>query len=254
MRTHPLTAAARVMAMAALTLAVAPPPSSAGNGDGTPFDEARLFFELNNTDGDLGIHAEIDGEDWKRLTIKAPDRRKAVLEVQTAGSLRQQGLTELRFESAEPPFTEEPPEEFFDRFPEGGYEISGRTLEGDALNSAVTITHVIPAPPMFTQPPLAPCDAPVVVTPPVTISWLPVSTSHPVLGTPGDVTVERYELAIEREDMGLDFFMVLPPNITSFPVPTLFTDVPGVVKFEVLVRAEAGNRTAEESCFEIRAQ
>ncbi len=250
MQTLPLTA--RVVSMATLTLAVASAPSWAGNGGPAPFDEARLFFELNDTDGDLGIHAEVDGDDWKRLTIKAPNRRRAVLEIQTSTSLREQGLTELRFESAEPPFTEQPPEEFFDRFPAGVYEIKGRTLEGDDLESAVTITHVMPAPPEFMQPPLAPCGDPVVVTPPVTIDWLPVSTSHPTVGTPGMmVNVESYELAIERPDLGLDFFMQLPPSITSFPVPTVFTDVPGVVKFEVLVRAQAGNRTAEESCFEI---
>jgi hypothetical protein len=254
MKALPVTAVLRVVGMTALTLTVAaPPPSSAGNGDAIPFDEARLFFELNNTDGDLGIHAEIDGEDWKRLTIKTPDRRRAVLEVQTAGSLRQQGLTELRFESAEPPFEEQPPEEFFDRFPEGVYEIKGRTLEGDELRSEVPITHVMPAPPTFTQPPLAPCDDPVMVAAPVTIAWLPVNTSHPDLGVPGVVDVEHYELAIERADLGLDFFMQLPPSVTSFPVPALFTDVPGVVKFEVLVRARDGNRTAEESCFEIPA-
>ena len=39
--------------------------------------------------------------------------------------------------------------------------------------------------------------------------------------------------------------------MTSFPVPALLTDEPGVIKFEVLVKAENGNRTAEESCFEI---
>ncbi|UCD82196.1 MAG: hypothetical protein JSW26_12455, partial [Desulfobacterales bacterium] len=32
--------------------------------DEISFDEAKLFFELNNTDGDLGIHALIDGEAW----------------------------------------------------------------------------------------------------------------------------------------------------------------------------------------------
>ena len=35
-----------------------------------PFDEAELFFELNNTDGDLGIHGKIDGDEWKRLEIE----------------------------------------------------------------------------------------------------------------------------------------------------------------------------------------
>ena len=34
------------------------------------FDEAHLFFELNNTDGDLGIHGKIDGGPWTRVTIE----------------------------------------------------------------------------------------------------------------------------------------------------------------------------------------
>ena len=248
MKASTLTAPARVLMLAALTLAVAPSPGSAQNG---AFDEAGLFFELNNTDGDLGIHAEIDGEDWKRLVIKAPNRRRELLEVRTRGRLREQGLTELRFESAEPTFDELSPEEFFERFPEGSYEIKGRTLEGDTLVSEVEITHVMPAPPIFTEPPFAPCDAPVVVAPPVTIDWEPVATSHPGLGTPGAVVVDRYEVAIERADLGLELFMQLTPDITSFPVPALFTDAPGVVKYEVLVKATAGNRTAEEGCFEI---
>lgn len=128
----------------------------------------------------------------------------------------------------------------------------GTVLEGPDQESDVRITHVLPAPPHFTHPPLAPCDAPVVVTAPVTIDWDPVTMHHPTLGTPGGVTVERYELAITRKDLDLDFFMDLPPGVTSFPVPSHFTEVPGVVKFEVLVKAAGGNRTAEESCFEIR--
>jgi len=37
-----------------------------------PFKIATVYFELNNTDGDLGIHALIDGEPWKKLQIEAP--------------------------------------------------------------------------------------------------------------------------------------------------------------------------------------
>ncbi|GBF29687.1 hypothetical protein MnTg03_01263 [bacterium MnTg03] len=35
--------------------------------DEIPFEEGWLFFELSDTDGDLGIHAKIDGDDWKKL-------------------------------------------------------------------------------------------------------------------------------------------------------------------------------------------
>lgn len=44
--------------------------------DEIPFDVAEIFFELNDTDGDLGIHALIDGDPWKRLTIEDTRERK----------------------------------------------------------------------------------------------------------------------------------------------------------------------------------
>ena len=91
-------------------------------GDEIPFSEANLFFELNDTDGDLGIHASIDGEPWKKLRIKDPKGRK-ILDISVKRRLRRQGLTQLFFESAEPSFDELAPEEFFRRFPEGEYEI-----------------------------------------------------------------------------------------------------------------------------------
>lgn len=63
-----------LVAMMALALAFAP----AGWADDDdeleiPYDEAEIFFELNHTDGDLGIHAKIDGEAWKSLKIYDPN-------------------------------------------------------------------------------------------------------------------------------------------------------------------------------------
>ncbi|MEW8382788.1 MAG: hypothetical protein AB2704_13125, partial [Candidatus Thiodiazotropha taylori] len=45
-------------------------------GEDIPFDEAELFFELNDTDGDLGIHGKVDGDEWKRLVIEDPYERR----------------------------------------------------------------------------------------------------------------------------------------------------------------------------------
>ena len=111
-----------------------------------PFAVAEVFFELNNTDGDLGIHSLIDGDPWKRLSIEGADERR-LLNIGVRGRLRRQGLTELFFESAEPPFDELPPARFFRRFPEGTYEIEGVTLEGLELESETMVTHAMPAPP-----------------------------------------------------------------------------------------------------------
>ena len=38
--------------------------------------KASCFFELNDTDGDLGIHGKIAGDEWKRLKIEDPHARK----------------------------------------------------------------------------------------------------------------------------------------------------------------------------------
>jgi hypothetical protein len=173
-----------------------------------------------------------------------------LLAVRTRGMLRKQGLTELNFESAEPTFDELAPAEFLARFPEGIYDIEAITLDGEELESEVEVSHVLPAPPEIVSPAMAACDDPVDVPPgPVTLDWNAVETSHPTIGTPDQpVEVERYEVALERPGSDLELFVELPPEVTSFEVPAIFL-TPGVVKFEVLVKAENGNRTAEESCF-----
>lgn len=43
---------------------------AAEEGNEIPFSEAEIFFELNNTDGDLGIHSSIDGDAWKRRGVR----------------------------------------------------------------------------------------------------------------------------------------------------------------------------------------
>jgi hypothetical protein len=222
-------------------------------GAEVPLDEAELFFELNNTDGDLGLHAKVDAEDWKRLLIESPNEM-LLLDVLARGQLRNHGLTELTFESAEPTFDELSAAEILARFPEGVYEIEAITLGGTELESEVELSHVLPAPPKVVFPAYTPCNKPpVVVTAPVTIDWNAVTKSHPSIGVPGQtIEVERYEVALERLNEDLNLFVELQPGVTAFNVPSLFTRRPGVVKFEVLVKADNGTRTAVESCFRIR--
>ncbi len=231
------------------------------------FDVAEVFFELNNTDGDLGIHALIDGEPWKRLTIENDDDRK-LLNVFVRSRLRRQGLTEFFFESAEPTFDELPPETFFRRFPEGEYEVEGVTLDGEEMESEVEITHRMPAPPTpFVNgiPMAAQCDdeepgydAPE-ISAPIVISWPDVTTSHPDLGSPRGapgLVVNNYEVVVETDLEGPDgeefstvFSVVLPPGVTSMTIPDEFISQSDEFKYEVLVREASFNQTATESCF-----
>jgi hypothetical protein len=227
------------------------------NGEEDPFADAELYFELNNTDGDLGIHSLIDGEPWKRLSIEDP-RERQMLDIRVQGRLRWQGLTELFFESAEPSFDELSPKKFFRRFPEGEYEIEGITLEGEELESTAVLTHLLPAPPanvmvsgIFAA---EDCDVdplPSVGTP-VIISWDVVTLSHPDLGrTNMPIEVVKYQVVVEEEVSGAVLSVDLPPTVTELEIPAGFIALGDEFKFEILVREESGNQTAVESCFEV---
>ena len=230
-----------------------------------PFDVAQIFFELNNTDGDLGIHALIDGEPWKRLKIEDVNERK-ILDVKVKGRLRRQGLTELFFESAEPTFDELPSQQFFARFPAGIYEIEGKTLEGEELESETLLTHVMPAPPAGVtvngenaRPADDTCDEENLpgVSGDVTVVWEQVTESHPDLGeSDPDIEIIRYQVVAEWEDEDENVFVSsidLPapededvPMSVTFPANFFSPDTE--VKFEVLVREASYNQTAVESC------
>ena len=63
---------AAVLAIA-VTAAASAQTARAGDADERPsFSKSDIFFELNHTDGDLGIHARIDGDGWVRLAIDDP--------------------------------------------------------------------------------------------------------------------------------------------------------------------------------------
>lgn len=220
----------------------------------TSFSEAEIFFELNDTDGDLGIHASIDGGPYVLLKIKNPSG-STILTVTAQGSLAQQGLTQLFLESAEPPFDELAPETFFARFPEGFYQIEAETLQGQKFKTKVKLSHVLAAPPsnilVAGLPAAANCDAAELpsVSPgdAVVIKWDPVEESHPTIGTSGAVTIARYQFFVEQG--AVKFAVDLPPTVTEFEVPSAILALGGTFKFEIIARTATGNNTAVENCF-----
>lgn len=221
----------------------------------TPFPVASVFFELNNSAGDLGIHGEIDGGPWTTLEIEGPGDRR-LLGLVSKGRLRTQGMTQLAFESAEPPFSELDPAEFFRRFPEGDYDIEGRLQDGGTLESTVRLSHVMAAPPANITvnglPAAASCDArplPVVQSP-VLVRWDPVTASHPEIGKAGPVTISRYQYFVELA--GGKLSIDLPPTTTEWLVPFTSADRGKQFKFEIIARTSTGNNTAVESCFVLR--
>jgi hypothetical protein len=225
--------------------------------DDIPFSEAQLFFELNDTDGDLGIHGKVDGDEWKRLKIEDPHERR-MMSVRASGRLKRQGITELFFESAEPTFDKLDPEVFFKRFPEGVYEIEGVTLDGEERENEVYLSHVIPEAPddvtVNGLPAAEDCDAEVlpVVNAPVTLTWEPVMESHEELGKEGVVEVRYYEVVVQIDGTDYKTTSIIPGELTKWTIADqeFFTlSEEGEYKFEILVRAESGNKSAIESCF-----
>ena len=217
-----------------------------------PFEVAELFFELNNTDGDLGIHAAIDGGTWTSLEVEGPHDQRNLLSIESKGRLRSQGLTQLAFESAEPTFDELHPADFFRRFPEGNYQIEGRAQEGGTFKSVVQLSHVLAAAPEATVsglPAAESCDAPSLpeVGSPVLIEWDPVTHSHPAIGKAGPITIALYQFFVEQGATKLS--VDLPPDVTEFEIPSSLTAGGGEFKFEIIARTSTGNNTAMESCF-----
>ncbi|NOT54090.1 MAG: hypothetical protein HOP18_05750 [Deltaproteobacteria bacterium] len=238
-----------LIVMFSLTLAAAPPAVQAAE-----FSEAELYLELNNTDGDLGIHSSIDGGAYSLLEIEDPNER-VILVVEAAGRLARQGLTQLFFESAEPKFSELDPKEFFRRFPEGTYEIEAISLTGEEIEGSVVLSHVMAAPvgriTVNGIPAAKNCDAVPLpaVRGPVLIDWDPVTTSHPTIGKKGPVKIVRYQFFVQQEDLKLA--IDLPPTVTRFQVPAAITALGGQFKFEIIARTASGNNTAIESCYTV---
>lgn len=240
--------------LALLLFGVAATGRSDDDDRAVPFAEAEIFVELNDTDGDLGLHASIDGDPWTHLEIEGPNE-KALLYILSRGRLRAQGLTQLAFESAEPTFDELSPAAFFKRFPEGVYEIEGRGLRGVEYESDAVLSHVLAAPPgnilLSGTPAAADCDADPLpgLFAPVVIDWDPVTTSHPTIGRTGPVTLNRYQLFVEGPDVS--FAIDLSPSVTEFEVPMGLTRSGEEYKFEIIAQTDSGNNTAVESCFEM---
>ncbi|MCA8976082.1 MAG: hypothetical protein KDC98_15275 [Planctomycetes bacterium] len=224
----------RLAALAALLcvpLAPTPAPAPQGchHGHETQFSRARIYWEYNATDDDLGVHVTLDGEDWKRLRIERPDGR-SLFEVKGKGPYQQLGMTELFFEGAEPSLSEVPLSELLADFPEGTYEFEGRTVDNEEIGAAAEFSHAIPDGPDVSATVGGPTS--------VTIEWTEVTSPPP--GFPQrPITIAGYQVIVES------FQVTLPASARSVTVPPEFVGslTAGVHQFEVLAIEQNGNQT-----------
>jgi hypothetical protein len=201
-----------------------------------------MIIEFNASGNDVGAQVLLDGEPWRWVNIKSPDGRK-ILDIQSSGSLRKQGLTELFFESSEPSLDEVPLATFLARFPAGEYEFEGITIEGEELEGTATFTHVIPAGPVIVSPqggaPVDPRNA--------VIEWKPVTKT--MTGS-GGIVIVGYQVIVEELESGRFHSIDLPASVTRVKIPREFFDPQNsLYKFEVLAIEAGRNQTITEGSF-----
>ncbi len=121
------------------------------------FGECKVLIESNSSDGDIGFHFLMDGDDLNSARIHDPNGVK-VFEDQAKGPLHEQKLTETFAESAEPLCWMDPEaeedwedivtlEEFLDRWAEGTYTFSGSADGGEKSEGETELTYELPAAP-----------------------------------------------------------------------------------------------------------
>jgi hypothetical protein len=120
------------------------------------FGECKALIEINASDGDIGFHFLMDGDDLNSARLRDPNGAK-VFEDQAKGPLLEQKLTETFAESAEPLCWADPEadpdeeivtlEEFLDRWAAGTYVFEGSGDEGEKSEGETELTYELPAAP-----------------------------------------------------------------------------------------------------------
>jgi hypothetical protein len=121
------------------------------------FGECKALIEINSTDGDIGFHFLMDGDDLNSARIYDPNDVK-VFQDFAKGPLMEQKLTETFAESAEPLCWEDPEadededivtlEEFLELWAQGTYTFTGSGEEGEKSEGETELTYMMPAAPM----------------------------------------------------------------------------------------------------------
>jgi len=145
----------RATAVIAVTgITVTPATATEPCGD---LGECKVLIEMNTTDGDIGLHFLVDGDDLVKVEGKNPDGRK-FFKADAKKELREQFFTETFVESAEPlcraELAEEEGEEvvtleeFLERWAPGTYVFKGKGDGGEKPQGETELTYDLPAAPM----------------------------------------------------------------------------------------------------------
>lgn len=156
LKPHANTTTTAVMAFGTALIGAAGSPDVGATEPCGDFGECKVLIELNSTDGDIGFHFLIDGDDLNSVRLDDPDGSK-VFEDQAKGPLAGQKLTETFVESAEPLCWADPEadpddeivtlREFRERWVPGTYVFSGSADGGEKLTGETDLSYDLPAAP-----------------------------------------------------------------------------------------------------------
>ena len=206
-----------------LAVALASLPLAAGAtepcGD---FGECKVLIEINATDGDIGFHFLMDGDELRGAALFNP-KHKRIFSYKVRRELREQTLTETFAESAEPlcfdPTLDDDPEnddedfvtleDFIERWTPGTYRFVGVDENFERSFGASELTFNLPAAPTDLEFELEPDDDSFEGS----ISWAPgddlgeCSDGMELLPMPpADVPVAAWEVVFEPEVDGREGF------------------------------------------------
>ncbi len=125
------------------------------------FGECKVLVEINSSDGDIGFHFLVDGDNLKSAALFNPKHRK-LFSYRVRRELRRQYLTETFAESAEPlcfdPATDDDPDndgedfvtlaDFLDRWGAGTYRFFGIGDDWELSFGESELTFDLPAAPV----------------------------------------------------------------------------------------------------------
>jgi len=251
------------MAGAALIGLAVPMAASATEPCGD-FGECKVLIEINSSDGDIGFHFLMDGDDLNSARLRDPDGTK-VFEDQAKGPLTEQKLTETFAESAEPLCWADPDadpedledivtlEEFLDRWLYGTYVFTGKSDGGEKSEGETELTYHLPAAPQDLDfdgstitwadgDDLGNCASAIELTQLVIAEVLPIH--------PEDVLVETYEVVLEPDVDGptgnLKFTIRVPGDINPKAV-TVPADYLASLPDDTPVKIEVGAIGGEDN-------
>ena len=238
---------------------LAGPVPSSGAAEAIEFTEADIFYELDATAGDVGVHVSLDAESWRELRIEGPTG-DTIIEVEPKGNLKEIGLTELFFEGEEPSLDEVPFARFRSLFPEGDYLFVARTTDNQELRSTDPLTAELPCPVTV----VSPGEEEAVSPDQVVVSWQPAAgvfnPDTKKCATGEDVELIGYQVIVllENDDKSLrrEFLVDLPPGVTKVPVPVQFVEEGARLEgtefaLEVLAIEDSGNKTITAQGFQV---